>query len=252
MEGFVSVIGRTPLIYLKTLSEQTGCLILGKAEFMNPGGSVKDRAAWGMIRAAEKRSLLKPGATIVEGTAGNTGIGLAHVCKSRGYRCVIFMPDTQSREKMDALRFLGATVFAVPAVPFADPQNYNHQARRYAEERENHYWTDQFDNTANRGYHEETTGPEIWEQAIAFSDDWWRMKDETEKKINSNDDQQQDGSNSRALKLAFITSVGTGGTLGGVTNALKARSKHVKCFAADPPGSCIFAYYSKGTSLCPI
>ncbi|KAF8919956.1 cysteine synthase [Mucidula mucida] len=150
VDGFLGAVGNTPLIHLKRLSEKTGCTILGKAEFQNPGGSVKDRAALGVVRDAEERGLqvsLKPGGTVVEGTAGNTGIGLAHVCRAKGYRCVIFMPDSQSQEKIDLLRMLGAEVYPVPAV--ASP---------------NAIWTDQFDNTANAKAHYLTTGPEIWEQ----------------------------------------------------------------------------------------
>jgi len=164
VDGFTGVIGNTPMIYLKRLSEQTGCEIFGKAEFLNPGGSVKDRAALWIIKDAEEKGLLKPGGTVVEGTAGNTGIGLAHLCRSRGYRCIIYMPNTQSPEKIDVLRKLGAEVYPVPAVPFDDPQNYNHQAARCAQSMENAVWTNQFDNLANRQAHIETTGPEIWEQ----------------------------------------------------------------------------------------
>ena len=131
--GFVGTIGQTPLIRLRALSEETGCEILGKAEFLNPGGSVKDRAAWHMIQRARQDKRLAPGGTVVEGTAGNTGIGLAHVCNAEGYKCVIFMPNTQSQEKIDTLRILGADVRPVPPAPFSDEQNYNHQARRYAE-----------------------------------------------------------------------------------------------------------------------
>ncbi|RWA08141.1 hypothetical protein EKO27_g6971, partial [Xylaria grammica] len=165
-QGLTGAIGNTPLIRLNKLSEETGCNVLGKAEFMNPGGSVKDRAALYVVKDAEERGLLKPGGTVIEGTAGNTGIGLAHVCRSRGYKLVIYMPNTQSQGKIDLLRLLGAEVYPVPAVAFDNPDNYNHQARRHAErlqkETGNAVWTNQFDNTANRRAHIETTGPEIW------------------------------------------------------------------------------------------
>ncbi len=157
------VIGRTPLLRLRRVSELTGCQILGKAEFMNPGGSVKDRAALGIIEDAEARGLLRPGATIVEGTAGNTGIGLTMVGQAKGYRTVIVIPDTQSVEKISLLRTLGAEVITVPEKPYSDPGNYNRQAQRLAEEN-GWYWANQFDNVANRQAHYKTTGPEIWEQ----------------------------------------------------------------------------------------
>lgn len=160
-DGFVGAIGNTPLIRLSAVSEATGCEILGKAEFMNPGGSVKDRAAWWMIREAERSGLLQPGGTIVEGTAGNTGIGLAHICNARGYSCVIFMPDNQSPEKVDILNTLGADVRVVPTVPYANEMNYQKQAGRFAESLEQAVWVNQFDNTANRLAHYESTGPEI-------------------------------------------------------------------------------------------
>jgi len=214
VDGFTGVIGNTPMIYLKRLSEQTGCEIFGKAEFLNPGGSVKDRAALWIIKDAEEKGLLKPGGTVVEGTAGNTGIGLAHLCRSRGYRCIIYMPNTQSPEKIDVLRKLGAEVYPVPAVPFDDPQNYNHQAARCAQSMENAVWTNQFDNLANRQAHIETTGPEIWEQM---------------KPVGGLD--------------GFICSTGTGGTLAGVTRYLKSKSEgRVKCYLADPPGSVLYNY----------
>ncbi|POW16937.1 hypothetical protein PSHT_06570 [Puccinia striiformis] len=192
----------------------TGCEIFGKAEFLNPGGSVKDRAALWIIKDAEERGILKPGGTVVEGTAGNTGIGLAHLCRSRGYRCIIYMPNTQSPEKINVLKKLGAEVYPVPAVPFDDPQNYNHQAARCAESIENAVWTNQFDNLANRQAHIETTGPEIWEQTLAVGG--------------------IDG---------FICSTGTGGTLAGVTRYLKDKSNgKVQCYLADPPGSVLYNY----------
>ncbi|KAK6498737.1 hypothetical protein TWF481_011311 [Arthrobotrys musiformis] len=219
VNGFVGAIGRTPLIRLNKLSDETGCEILGKAEFMNPGGSVKDRAALYVVKDAEERSLLKPGGTVVEGTAGNTGIGLAHVCRSKGYKCVIYMPNTQSQGKIDLLRLLGAEVYPVPAVAFENPENYNHQAKRHAERLENAVWTNQFDNTANRRAHIETTGPEIWEQ--------------TGGKIDG-----------------FTCSTGTGGTLAGITRYLKEKSDgKVKSFLADPPGSVLYSYITSGGKL---
>merc|ERR1712113_157985 len=152
-DGFWSAIGNTPLIKMNALSKQTGCTILGKAEFQNPGGSVKDRAAKFLVQDAEEKGLLKPGGTVVEGTAGNTGIGLAHVCRNKGYKMVIYMPNTQSQGKIDLLRLLGAEVYPVPAVPYDNPDNYNHQAQRHAERLDNAIWTNQFDNTANRQAH---------------------------------------------------------------------------------------------------
>lgn len=204
---------------MNTLSEQTGCEVLGKAEFMNPGGSVKDRAALYVVLDAEERGQLGPGGTVVEGTAGNTGIGLAHVCRSRGYKLVIYMPDTQSQGKIDLLRLLGAEVHPVPAVPFDDPRNYNHQAKRHAEGLANAVWTNQFDNTANRRAHIETTGPEIWAQTGGRVD-------------------------------AFTCATGTAGTLAGVTRYLKdASSRRVKSYLADPPGSVLHSYIQSGGKL---
>ncbi|KDN38777.1 putative cysteine synthase [Tilletiaria anomala UBC 951] len=218
--GFVGAIGNTPLIRLNKLSEETGCDILGKAEFMQPGGSVKDRAALFVVKDAEEKGLIKPGGTIVEGTAGNTGIGLAHVCRSKGYKCVIYMPNTQSQEKIDLLRMLGAEVHPVPAVAFDNSENYNHQARRHAERLDNAVWTNQFDNTANRRAHIETTGPEIWEQT---------------------DGGKLDG---------FICATGTGGTLAGTTRYLKEKSGgKIKCWLADPPGSVLHSYIQSGGKL---
>ncbi|KAK5133894.1 Cysteine synthase 1 [Meristemomyces frigidus] len=215
-DGFCSAIGNTPLLRLKQLSKETGCNVLGKAEFQNPGGSVKDRAAKFLVQDAEDRGLLKPGGTVVEGTAGNTGIGLAHVCRSKGYRMVIYMPNTQSQGKVDLLRLLGAEVYPVPAVAFENPENYNHQAKRHAEKLDNAIWTNQFDNTANRQAHIETTGPEIWAQ--------------TEGKID-----------------AFTCASGTAGTIAGCTRYLKTVSSgRVKCYVADPPGSVIHGYVSSG------
>ncbi|KAK2790026.1 Cysteine synthase 1 [Onygenales sp. PD_12] len=219
VKGLTGAIGNTPLIRLNRLSAETGCEVLGKAEFQNPGGSVKDRAALYVVKDAEERGLLKPGGTVVEGTAGNTGIGLAHVCRSKGYKLVIYMPNTQSQGKIDLLRLLGAEVYPVPAVAFDNPQNYNHQARRHAESLENAVWTNQFDNTANRRAHIETTGPEIWAQ--------------TEGKVD-----------------AFTCATGTGGTLAGTTRYLKTVSDgRVKSFLADPPGSVLFSYISSGGNL---
>ncbi len=214
-EGFVGAIGNTPLIRLRTLSEETGCTILGKAEFMNPGGSVKDRAALGIIEAAEAEGRLKAGGTVVEGTAGNTGIGLAHICNARGYRCVIVIPETQSREKFEALEVLGAEVRAVPAVPYRDPGNYQRVAGRLAEELDDAIWANQFDNLANRQMHERTTGPEIWEQTRGRID-------------------------------AFVAATGTGGTLAGVGRALKARQPEVKTVLADPHGSGLYEWVVNG------
>src|SRR5580698_3558005 len=163
-QEFVDSVGRTPLIRLRRLSEETGCEILGKAEFMNPGGSVKDRAARHIVLDAEKRGQLRPGGTVVEGTAGNTGIGLAHVCRARGYRCVIVMPDNQSPEKYALIEALGAEVRRVKTVPYADPNHYQKVAGRLASELPDAIWSNQFDNTANRRAHVATTGPEIWQQ----------------------------------------------------------------------------------------
>jgi cysteine synthase A len=219
VDGFTGAVGNTPLIYLKGLSEQTGAHIFGKAEFQNPGGSVKDRAALGVIRNAEEKGQLKPGGTVVEGTAGNTGIGLAHVCRANGYKCVIFMPDTQSQEKIDLLRMLGAEVHAVPAVAYENPQNYNHQARDYAKDLPNTIWTDQFDNTANADAHYISTGPEIWEQTQGDLD-------------------------------GFICATGTGGTLAGVGKYLQEKSGgRTQIWLADPPGSVLHSYLTSGGKL---
>jgi cysteine synthase A len=204
-EDLAASIGRTPLIKLRGASEATGCTILGKAEFMNPGGSVKDRAGLYIITDAEKRGTLKPGGTIVEGTAGNTGIGLTLVGNARGYRCVIVMPETQSKEKIDFLRMIGADLRLVPAKPYRDPGNYVHVSRRMAEETDA-VWANQFDNLANREGHRAHTGPEIWEQTGGRVD-------------------------------AFTCACGTGGTLAGVGMALKARNANVRIVLADPEGS---------------
>lgn len=198
-DGFVGAVGNTPLIRLNKFSQETGCEILGKAEFLNPGGSVKDRAALYIIQDAEEKGLLKPGGTVVEGTAGNTGIGLAHICNAKGYKCLIFIPDTQSQEKIDALKTLGAEVRAVPAVPYKDPNNYVKLSGRIAAEMENAIWANQFDNLANRRSHYETTGREIWEQTDGKVDAW-------------------------------VTATGTGGTLAGVAMYLKEKILQLKQF----------------------
>jgi cysteine synthase len=214
-QGFVDAVGNTPLIRLNSFSEETGCEILGKAEFLNPGGSVKDRAALYIIEDAEKRGILKPGGTVVEGTAGNTGIGLAHICNAKGYKCLIIIPDTQSQEKIDLLRTLGAEVRTVPAVPYKDPNNYVRLSGRVAEEMENAIWANQFDNLANRQAHYETTGMEIWQQ--------------TDGKID-----------------AWVSATGTGGTFGGVTLLLKDKNPEIKCVLADPMGSGLYSYAKTG------
>jgi cysteine synthase len=219
-DGFIGAIGNTPLIKLKAASERTGCTILGKAEFMNPGGSVKDRAALAIITDAEEKGLLKPGGVIVEGTAGNTGIGLSLVGNARGYKSVIVMPETQSQEKKDMLRLCGADLRLVPAAPYKDPNNYVRYSGRLAEEiaKENPngaIWANQFDNVANRKGHYRTTGPEIWEQT----------------------DGQVDG---------FICAVGSGGTLAGTGMALKERNPDIQIGCADPMGSAIFGHYKHG------
>jgi len=218
--GFVDTVGNTPLIKLEAVSAETGCEIYGKAEFLNPGGSVKDRAALGIIEDAERKGLLKPGGVIVEGTAGNTGIGLALVGNARGYKSVIVVPETQSQEKLDMLRLCGADLRLVPAVPYKDPNNYVKVSGRLAEEiaRENPngaIWANQFDNIANRQAHFDTTGPEIWEQT----------------------DGKVDG---------FICAVGTGGTLAGVGMFLKEQNKDVQIGIADPMGAALFNYYKHG------
>ena len=212
--GIDGYVGNTPLIRLRRLSELTGCEILGKAEFMNPGGSVKDRAAYGIITDAEAAGRLKPGATIIEGTAGNTGIGLAVIGRARGYRTVIVIPNNQSPEKMDLLRTLGAEVKAVPEKPYKDPENYNHIARRLAEERA-WFWANQFDNTANREAHYHSTGPEIWKQ--------------TKGKVD-----------------AFVAAIGTGGTLAGVSSYLKEQNPEVKIVLADPYGAAMWSWFTNG------
>lgn len=214
-DGFVGTVGRTPLIRLRSFSEETGCEILGKAEFLNPGGSVKDRAALHIIQQAEREGRLRPGGTVVEGTAGNTGIGLAHICNARGYRCVIVIPETQSQEKIDLLRTLGAEVRTVPAVPYRDPGNYVRVSGRIAEELDNAVWANQFDNLANRQAHFATTGPEIWEQTGGKVD-------------------------------GFVAATGTGGTYAGVAMFLKERSNDVRTVLADPMGSGLHAWVKTG------
>ncbi len=219
-QDFIDTIGNTPLIRLRRASEMTGCTILGKAEFLNPGGSVKDRAALSIVRDAEAKGLLHPGGVIVEGTAGNTGIGLALVGNALGYRTVIVMPETQSQEKKDMLRLCGADLRLVPAAPYSNPMNYVRYSERLAaevaaSEPKGAIWANQFDNVANRQAHYETTGPEIWA--------------DTNGKVD-----------------AFVASVGTGGTLCGTAMALKERNRDIKVYLADPMGSAIYDYYAHG------
>jgi cysteine synthase A len=219
-DGFIEAVGNTPLIKLRRASEETGCTILGKAEFLNPAGSVKDRAALAIVKDAEEKGLLKPGGVIVEGTAGNTGIGLAHVANALGYRTVIVIPETQTQEKKDALRQAGAELIEVPAVPYKDPNNYIKYSGRLADEiaaKEDAgtIWANQFDNVANRQGHFDTTGPEIWNQ--------------TEGKLDG-----------------FICAVGTGGTLAGVGMHLKSRNPDIKIGLADPMGAAIYNFYANG------
>lgn len=213
--GFVDSVGNTPLIRINSFSDETGCEILGKAEFLNPGGSVKDRAALYIIEDAEKKGLLKPGGTVVEGTAGNTGIGLAHICNAKGYNCLIIIPETQSQEKIDLLRTLGAEVRTVPAVPYKDSNNYVKLSGRIAAEMENAIWANQFENLANRIAHYETTGPEIWAQTDGKVDVW-------------------------------VASTGTGGTYAGVSMFLKEKNPAIKCILADPMGSGLYSYVKTG------
>ncbi|MGB3834871.1 MAG: cysteine synthase A [Mesorhizobium sp.] len=216
----IEAIGNTPLIRLKRASEETGCEILGKAEFMNPGQSVKDRAGLFIIGDAERRGLLKPGGVIVEGTAGNTGIGLTLVAKALGYRTVIVIPDTQSQEKKDTIRILGAELIEVPAVPYKNPNNYVKLSGRLAEqmartEPNGAIWANQFDNVANRDGHTRTTAEEIWNQTGGRID-------------------------------GFVSAVGSGGTLAGVAAGLRARSRNVKVALADPPGAALYSFYTSG------
>ncbi len=217
---FAASIGHTPLIRLRRASGLTGCEILGKAEFLNPGGSIKDRTALGLLDDAERRGLVRPGGVLVEGTAGNTGIGLALLGASRGYRTVIVMPDTQSAEKIDALRLTGAEVRLVPAAPFKDPKHYVHIARALADtlaarEPGSAWFANQFDNTANRDFHEASTGPEIWRQTAGRID-------------------------------GFVCAAGTGGTLAGVGRALKARKGGVRIALSDPAGSALAHFIEHG------
>ena len=220
VNGVAAAVGHTPLIKLKRASEETGCTILGKAEFMNPGQSVKDRAALFIIQDAVKRSTLKPGGTIVEGTAGNTGIGLTVVGNALGFRTVIVIPQTQSQEKKDALRLLGAQLVEVPALPYKNPNSYVHYSERLAQELaktepNGAIWANQWDNTANRRAHVETTSEEIWA--------------DTNGKVDG-----------------FVSAVGSGGTLGGVSDGLKAKRKDIQIALADVPGAALYSYYSTG------
>lgn len=219
-DGFIGAIGNTPLVRLHGPSEATGCEILGKAEYANPGGSVKDRAALYIVRDAEQKGLLKPGGVIVEGTAGNTGIGLAMVANALGYRTVIVIPETQSQEKKDMLRLCGADLREVPAAPYKDPGNYVHVSERLAQEINDTapngaIWANQFDNIANRQAHIEGTGPEIWRQ--------------TQGKVDG-----------------FICAVGTGGTLAGTATSLRGLNKNIKIGLADPMGAALYEYYANG------
>ena len=219
-DGFIDTIGNTPLVRLRKASELTGCEVLAKLEFLNPGGSVKDRAALGIIRDAEAKGQLEPGGIIVEGTAGNTGIGLALVGNARGYRTVIVIPETQSDEKKQMLRLCGADLREVPAVPYRDPGNYVHVSGQLAEKlaathEQGAIWANQFDNVANRQVHIETTAPEIWSQ--------------TEGKVD-----------------AFVSAVGTGGTLAGTAMGLLERNRNVKIALADPQGAALYEWYANG------
>lgn len=213
--GFAGTVGNTPLIRLRGVSQETGCEILAKAEFMNPGGSVKDRAARAIVEDAEQRGELRPGGAVVEGTAGNTGIGLAHVCNERGYRCIIVMPDNQSPEKYRLLEMLGAEVYKVPTVPYSNPNQYQKVSQRLAGSLRNAVWANQFDNPINRQAHFITTGPEIWDQ--------------TNGKVD-----------------AFVAASGTGGTLAGTSEYLKSRNRAVRCVLADPPGSSLYEFVRNG------
>jgi cysteine synthase A len=219
-DGVAAAVGHTPLIKLKRASEETDCTILGKAEFMNPGQSVKDRAALFILRDAVARGALKPGGTVVEGTAGNTGIGLTVVGNALGFRTVIVIPETQSREKKDALRLLGAQLVEVPALPYKNPNNYVHYSERLAAalaktEPNGAIWANQWDNTANRQAHIEGTAEEIW----------------------ADTDGKVDG---------FVSAVGSGGTLGGVSDGLKAKRRDIKIALADVPGAALYSYYTTG------
>jgi len=219
-ESIIDLIGNTPLVKLRRVSEETGCTILGKAEFLNPGQSVKDRAALAIIRDAERKGALKPGGVIVEGTAGNTGIGLTMVAQTLGYRTVIVIPETQSQEKKDALRLGGAELVEVPAVPYRNPNNYVRVSGRLAEqlaktEPNGAIWANQFDNAVNRQAHVETTAPEIWR--------------DTDGKVDG-----------------FICAAGSGGTIAGVAEGLRAKNADIKIGLADPHGAALFSYYTTG------
>ena len=214
-DGFSSSVGNTPLIRIPSLSEETGCNILGKAEFLNPGGSVKDRAALFIIEEAERSGKLKKGGTVVEGTAGNTGIGLTHICNSKGYKSLIIIPETQSKEKIELLRTLGAEVRTVPAVPYKDPGNYVRVSEKVASEMENAIWANQFDNLANRSSHFETTGPEIWNQTNGEIHGW-------------------------------TAAMGTGGTYSGVALYLKKQNPNIQTVIAEPYGSGLYNYFKNG------
>ena len=213
--GLIGAIGQAPLLRLSRIAAGTGCEILGKAEFLNPGGSVKDRAALALVRDAERRGLLAPGGTVVEGTAGNTGIGLAHVCNALGYRCVLVLPDNQSPEKYAVLQALGAEVRTVPAVPYANDNHYQKAAARLAGEIPGAVWANQFDNPANRDAHAATTAPELW-------------------------------ASTGGRLHAFVAAAGTGGTLAGVGRGLKARDPSIRIVLADPPGSALHGYVNTG------
>ena len=218
VQGFSGAVGNTPLIELRALSARLGRRIFGKAEFLNPGGSVKDRAAKGILDDAQARGKISPGGTIVEGTAGNTGIALTLIGNERGYKSIIVVPDDQSREKIDLLGTYGADVRTVPAVPFANPENYYHVAKRIAEQTPGAFWANQFENLANRAYHQATTGPEIWDQSGGRID-------------------------------AFVSAAGTGGTVAGVSSALKARDKNILTVLCDPMGSSLYNYVTRGELL---
>lgn len=211
----LDVVGQTPLIKIKSLSQATGCEIYGKAEFLNPGGSVKDRAALGIITSAEKQGLLKPGFTIVEGTAGNTGIGLTTLAAQRGYHCIVVMPNNQAPEKYETLKALGAKLVTVDPCSFANQNHFYHTARRLAEETPSSFWANQFENTANFHAHYQTTGPEIWEQTGGQVD-------------------------------AFVSAVGTGGTIAGISRFLKEKNKSIHVRLADPFGSGLYSYITTG------
>jgi cysteine synthase len=213
--GFCQTIGKTPLIRLHALSEAIGSEILGKAEFLNPGGSVKDRAALGIVLDAEKSGALQPGGTIVEGTAGNTGIGLALVGNARGYRTIIVVPENISQEKIDGLRAMGAELRTVPEKPYTDPGNYIHVSQRIAQQTENAYWANQFDNLANRTAHYRSTGPEIWHQT-------------------------------RGEVTGFVASIGTGGTLAGTALYLKEKNPEIDIACADPYGAAMWSWVKHG------